>query len=71
MVENKDGINYPMTSGKALDTCDQYLNDFERTEIKEFEKIYYLATDDLKVNATKAERLINNGYDDNDGYYRL
>jgi len=48
-----------------------YLTDYEKTEIKEFENIYYLSPKEMKYNASKAERLINNGFDDNDGYYRL
>ena len=44
---------------------------FEKTEIDEFDKIYYLADKDKKYKPTKLERLVNNGFDDNDGYYRI
>jgi len=47
------------------------LSNFEKTEIDEFDKIYYLADKDKKYKPTKLERLVNNGFDDNDGYYRI
>ena len=71
MVESKDGIKYPLTPDEALDKYEIYLTDFEKTEIKEHETIHYLAPKTLKYLASKAERLVNNGFDDNDGYYRL
>lgn len=47
----------------------QSLNSHEQTEIGEFEDIYYLATN--KYQPTKLERLVNNGFDDSEGYYRI
>ena len=41
------------------------------TEIQEFEEVWYLASDEFKIHPTKAERIVNNGYDDSDGYYRI
>ena len=37
----------------------------------EYETIYYLAHNDSKTKATKAERLVNNGFDDSEGYYKI
>lgn len=72
MVENKDsGILYPLKPKEALDSYSSYLTDFEKTEILEFEDIFYLSPTTSKYQPTKSERLINNGFDDNDGYYRL
>ena len=48
-----------------------YLTDFEQTEILEYEKVFYLSYKDNKLNPTKAERLVNNGFDDSDGYYKI
>ena len=39
--------------------------------MQEFEEIFYLAADEHKVHPTKAERIVNNGYDDADGYYKI
>ena len=49
----------------------KFLTEFEETEINEYDLIYYMANNDLKVNPTKSERLQNNGYDDAEGYYRI
>ena len=48
-----------------------YLTDYEQTEIINFEKVYYLSFRDNKNNPSKSERLLNNGFDDNDGYYKI
>lgn len=50
---------------------DEYLSNFERTEIDEYEEVWYLANQSCKYQATKLERLVNNGFDDNEGYYRF
>jgi dual specificity tyrosine-phosphorylation-regulated kinase 2/3/4 len=47
------------------------LTDFEQGEVDEFDKIYYLCENSLKVKPTKLERLVNNGFDDEEGYYRV
>jgi dual specificity tyrosine-phosphorylation-regulated kinase 2/3/4 len=47
----------------------QLLTSHEMTEIREYEDIYYLASN--KFQPTKLERLVNNGFDDQDGYYRI
>jgi len=56
---------------KEKDTAEKYLSDFERTEVDEYEQIYYLCENDKKLQPTKLERLVNNGYDDEEGYYRI
>ena len=47
------------------------LTQFEKTEIEEFEEVWFLAPSKNKYQATKLERLVNNGFDDSEGYYRL
>jgi dual specificity tyrosine-phosphorylation-regulated kinase 2/3/4 len=47
------------------------LTELEEVEILEFDEIFYLAADENKIHPTKAERIMNNGYDDSDGYYRV
>lgn len=48
-----------------------YLTDFEKSEVEEYEKIYYLCDNKNKFQPTKLERLVNNGFDDEEGYYRV
>jgi hypothetical protein len=72
MSEARDtGIKYPLSPKQAVKTYGQFLTESEMTEIQEFEEIYYLASDEFKIHPTKAERIVNNGYDDSDGYYRI
>jgi len=47
------------------------LTDFEKTEIEEYDHVYYLSENDTKIKPTKLERLVNNGFDDDEGYYRV
>jgi hypothetical protein len=47
------------------------LTEFELTEIDEYEWLYYLCENEYKIKATKLERLVNNGFDDKQGYYRV
>jgi len=49
---------------------DEYLTSFERSEVDEFDECWYLAPTSCKYQATKLERLVNNGFDDSEGYYR-
>jgi dual specificity tyrosine-phosphorylation-regulated kinase 2/3/4 len=50
---------------------DEFLSNFERTEVEEYEDVFFLAPTSAKYQATKLERLVNNGFDDNEGYYRF
>lgn len=50
---------------------DEYLTAFERTEVAEYEEVWFMATLANKYQPTKLERLVNNGFDDNEGYYRF
>jgi hypothetical protein len=43
---------------------EEILTSFERTEVEEFEEVWYLATKEKKYIPTKLERLVNNGFDD-------
>lgn len=49
----------------------RFLSLHELTEVEEYEEIYYLAKQDQKYAPTKLERLVNNGFDDSEGYYRI
>ena len=70
MIDHR--IDLPSSSSDVLIKYkEEYLTEFEVTEIVEFDKIYYLADNNHKFKPTKAERLVNNGFDDNDGYYRI
>lgn len=50
---------------------DEFLSVFERTEVQEFEEVWFLAPVSLKYQPTKLERLVNNGFDDQEGYYKF
>ena len=54
-------------AGKIL--TDEYLTDFERTEIEDFENVWFVSK--KKYQPTKREQLINHGFDDEEGYYRI
>lgn len=43
---------------------EDFLTSFERTEVEEFEEVWYLASKEKKYAPTKLERLVNNGFDD-------
>ena len=47
------------------------MTDFEKTEIDEYDSLYYLCENEYKIKASNVERLINNGFDDEEGYYRI
>ena len=66
-------VQFPI-AGKQLKNMSQakkYLSIHEETEVSEYDHIYYLAKADQKYQPTKLERLVNNGFDDNEGYYRI
>jgi dual specificity tyrosine-phosphorylation-regulated kinase 2/3/4 len=70
MVDNK--IELPVSSSEAIIKYkEDYLSDIEINEIVEFSSVYYLSYKENKIKPTKAERLVNNGFDDADGYYRI
>ena len=50
---------------------EKYLNDHEYKEIDEYENIYFVQQNIKKIQPTKLERLVNNGFDDDEGYYRI
>jgi hypothetical protein len=66
-------IEFPIepSTAKKEKVASKYLTDFERTEVDEYEQLYYLAENSAKIKATKLERLVNNGFDDEEGYYRI
>jgi len=70
--KGQDSIKYPISgsTAKKLHAKDK-LSLFEQTEVEEFEEVYYLAPNNEKYQPTKLERLVNNGFDDQEGYYRI
>ena len=72
-VVQEKTIQYPMRGSdvKSHPVAKDYLSIHEVTEVSEYDEIFYLAPPDKKYKPTKLERLVNNGFDDSDGYYRL
>ncbi len=66
-------IDFPIGPqiAKQKSIADKYLTDFEKTEIDEYDQLYYLCENEYKIKAGNMERLINNGFDDEEGYYRI
>lgn len=56
---------------KENPVSDKFLTDYEKTEIDEYEQLFFIADNELKIKPTKLERLVNNGFDDEEGYYRV
>ena len=70
MIDHR--IDLPATATDVLIKYkEEYLNEFEVGEVVEFDNVYFLSDSNHKVKPSKAERLVNNGFDDNDGYYRI
>jgi hypothetical protein len=66
------GIRYPFKGKEAKSNVpEDFLTAFERTEIEDFEEVWFCAPSNVKYQATKLERLVNNGFDDGEGYYRF
>ena len=38
---------------------------------EEYEKVYFMCDNETKIKPSKLERLVNNGFDDEEGYYRI
>lgn len=49
----------------------KYLTTFEQNEVEEYETLFYLCENEQKFKPSNAERLVNNGFDDDEGYYRI
>ena len=66
-------LDFPMKLAdiKKDEVSGTYLTNFEKTEVEEYEKVYYLCDNKQKIQPTKLERLVNNGFDDEEGYYRI
>jgi hypothetical protein len=70
--KGQDSIKYPISGSQAKKLyAKDKLSLFEQTEVEEFEEIYYLAPNNEKYQPTKLERLVNTGFDDQEGYYRI
>ena len=44
--------------------CEDFLSAFERTEVDEYDEVWFMAPACNKYQPTKLERLVNNGFDD-------
>lgn len=66
-------LEFPMDpiKAKSRKIADTFLTDFEKTEIDEYENIYFLCENEKKIQPSKLERLVNNGFDDEEGYYKI
>lgn len=66
-------IEFPIdpATAKKEQIASKFLTDFERTEVDEYDQLFYLADNNTKIKPTKLERLVNNGFDDEEGYYRV
>ena len=66
-------LNLPMKTRefKKEVYAEKYLTDIEVKEVDEYENIYFVQENKKKIQATKLERLVNNGFDDEEGYYRI
>jgi hypothetical protein len=65
-------VQFPLTGAEVRRShAEKYLNSHEMAEVEEFEEVWYLSKQDQKYQATKTERLVNNGFDDAEGYYRI
>ena len=56
---------------KSKIISDKFLTEFEKTEIDEHEQIYFMCENTVKLKPSKSERLVNNGFDDEEGYYKI
>ena len=73
MLSTSLTIQFPLPGKKVLNSsrANDYLSIHEKNEVAEYEEVYYLAKAEQKYQPTKLERLVNNGFDDNEGYYRI
>lgn len=65
-----DDIEYPLKPGQALRNFMKKLSDFEKGEILDYRKIWYLGLDSKKVNGSPLKPY-NYGYDDDKGDYKV
>jgi serine/threonine protein kinase len=59
-----------MSGGKALRLFSDCLTEYERTEILDYNQIYFLGLDAKKITGSSQERF-NNGYDNEQGNYKV
>ena len=66
-------LEFPITPTQARvdHIAEKYLTDFEKNEIEEYDQLFYICENEYKIKASNMERLINNGFDDEEGYYRI
>jgi len=59
-----------MSGGKALKLFSDCLTEYEREEILNYNQVYFLGLDAEKISASSQERY-NNGYDNEQGNYKI
>ena len=66
-------MEYPLTVRQALKLFAKSgkLTDFEKTELLDFKEVYFLGLEAEKIKGQTSTRLHNNGYDDENGDYRV
>ena len=64
-------FEFPMDPATAKKMGPKFFTDYEATEVDEFEAIYFLCENKDKIKPSKSERLVNNGFDDEEGYYKV
>lgn len=67
-------IDFPIEPHEAKASkliSDKYLTHAEMGEVEDYEQLYYLCENEYKIKPSNMERLVNNGYDDEEGYYRI
>lgn len=72
MPEEKEAEpEYPMPVRQALKLYAKSgkLTDFEKTELLDFKKVYFLGLEAKKIPGKTSTRLYNSGYDDENGDY--
>lgn len=66
-------VEYPMPVRQALRLYAKTgkLTDFEKTELLDFKKVYFLGLEAEKIKGKSSNRLHNSGYDDENGDYHV
>ncbi|CDW81753.1 dual specificity tyrosine-phosphorylation-regulated kinase 4 [Stylonychia lemnae] len=61
---------WPMTAEKAIERFSRFLTKFEKEELQSFGEVFYVNSSSEANEAFNLETDMNNGYDDDQNYYR-
>lgn len=72
-VEPQEEASFPMPVRQALKIYAKSgkLTDFEKTELLDFKKVYFLGLEAKKIHGKPSAKLYNSGYDDENGDYQV